>query len=351
MPVESRARDGRGRGPGAPHQQADARAARIAPAQGPRLRHPADQHGDPSSRRPVDLLPDREAATLARWLTEHPGVEVICRDRAPAYAEGARLGAPNAVQVADRWHLFHNLTEAVERCVTRHSRQLREPDHVPTPEESAAALAKLEKITQAAKTGRGAHRYADRTRELHQAIHALLDQGLSRREISRRLDLARGTVRRFAHAGIPEELVVGKWQGRTSVLDDYKPYLHQRWQEGCTTAKTLFEEIKATGNTGGLTVLRDYLRPLRSGAEPQAAPPGRDQLVDWIGNVKSTDLPELVSFVNGIGSDLGAVVAGLSLPFSSGVVEGQVNRIKMVKRQMFGRAGLDLLRKRVLLAA
>ncbi|MFJ1708494.1 ISL3 family transposase, partial [Kitasatospora sp. NPDC088346] len=237
------------------------------------------------TRRPVDLLPDREAATLARWLTEHPGVEVICRDRATTYAEGARLGAPNAVQVADRWHLFHNLTEAVERCVTRHSTQLREPAYVPTSEESAAALAELGKITATAKADRGAHRYADRTRERHQAVHTLLDQGLSRREISRRLGLARGTVRRFAHAAAPEELVVGKWQGRTSVLDDFKPYLHQRWQEGCTTAKTLFDEIKAAGYTGGLTVLRDYLRPLRSGAQPQdrsTRPPSVRDVTSWI---------------------------------------------------------------------
>jgi transposase len=64
-----------------------------------------------------------------------------------------------------------------------------------------------------------------------------------------------------------------------------------------------------------------------------------------------TDQMPLHSFVNGVRSDQLAVTAGLTLPFSSGAVEGQVNRIKMLKRQMFGRAGLDLLRKRVLLAA
>ncbi|WP_206671099.1 transposase, partial [Streptomyces sp. CB01881] len=89
---------------------------------------------------------------------------------------------------------------------------------------------------------------------------------------------------------------------------------------------------------------------VRTFAEMMTARAGRDQLAGWIDQVKATGLPELMSFVNGIGSDLGAVVAGLSLPFSSGAVEGQVNRIKMLKRQMFGRAGLDL-RKRVLLAA
>ncbi|MFE6692242.1 ISL3 family transposase [Streptomyces sp. NPDC057743] len=358
------------------------------------------------THRPVDLLPDRESATLARWLTDHPGVEVICRDRAAGYAEGARLGAPDAVQIADRWHLFHNLTEAVERCVTRHSTQLREPAPVPTTEESAVALAELETITAAAKANRAAHHCADRTRERHRAVHDLLAQGMPQREIGRQLGLARNTVRRFARAATAEQLSTGKWQGRASVLDDYKPHLHQRWQEGCTTAKTLFDEIKAAGYTGGLTVLRDYLRPLRSGTQPQdrsTRPPsvrevtswitrhpdsltpdealklkgilarcpqldttadhvrtfaemmtartGRTQLAGWIDQVKATGLPELVSFVNGIGSDLGAVVAGLSLPFSSGAVEGQVNRIKMLKRQMFGRAGLDLLRKRVLLAA
>ncbi|MEV8034987.1 ISL3 family transposase [Streptomyces sp. NPDC086182] len=359
---------------------------------------------DIETHRPIDLLPDREAATLARWLAEHPGVEIICRDRATAYAEGARAGAPDATHVADRWHVWHNLVEAVERCVTRHAAHLREPEPPPVPEASAAALAELEKIAAAGRPASTAHRYADRTRERHGAVHALIDQGRPQRAIARELGLSRNTVRRFARATTWQELVTGKWQGLPSILDDFKPYLHQRWNEGCTAAATLFEEITAAGYRGGLTVLRDYLRPLRSGAPPRdkvrqpsvravtgwitrhpdslapeetlklkavlarcpdlGATAGHvhafaemmsartgHQLPGWIEKVQAEGPPELLSFVNGVVGDQAAVTAGLTLPFSSGAVEGQVNRIKMLKRQMFGRAGLDLLRKRVLLAA
>ncbi|MFD4264137.1 ISL3 family transposase [Streptomyces sp. NPDC058534] len=359
---------------------------------------------DIDTRSPVDLLPDRTTSTVARWLADHPGVEVICRDRSTAYAEAGRLGAPDAIHVADRWHIWKNLAEAVEKTVIQHRALLREPENT-SPVHTAVPSTTTELAPECPTEPRNSGRLSDRVREQHAAVHALLDEGLGLRPIARRLGLARNTVRRLAHAATADELLVGRWTGRTSILDPYKPYLHQRWAEGCTVARRLFEELRERGYPGGESVVKKYVQKLREAFPhdnpPRKAPSTRDvtswitrrpdrldddqaqqlkqilarcpeldrtaervrafaelmnnrqgrQLGQWIERVQADDLPALHGFVNGLGQDLDAVVAGLSLRYSSGAVEGHNNKIKMLKRQMFGRANFDLLRKRVLLAA
>ncbi|MFJ9248619.1 ISL3 family transposase [Streptomyces sp. NPDC101776] len=359
---------------------------------------------DIETRQPVDLLPDRSVATVAAWIAAHPGIEVICRDRSLAYAEAGRLGAPDAIHVADRWHIWKNLAEAVEKSVIQHRALLR--DHGEPDKPHAVPPLDAQGLGHTATAGpRQSGRLSDRVREQHAAVHELLGQSVGLRPIARRLGLARNTVRRFAQATTADELLIGKWTGRPSILDPYKPFLHQRWSEGCTTARRLFEELQERGYEGGESVVKTYIHKLR-GVFPHADPPRRhpsvrdvtswitrhpDRLDDdqaqrlkavltrcpqldrtarhvrsfaelmnnrqgrdldqWIADVQADDLPALHSFVNGLSQDLDAVVAGLSLRYSSGAVEGHSNKIKMLKRQMFGRANFDLLRKRVLLAA
>ena len=351
---------------------------------------------DVERRRPIDLLPTRESEALAAWLAAHPGVEVICRDRAPAYAEGARLGAPEAAQVADRWHIWHNLAEAVERIVVRNASSLRPP---PEPRANPPLGELSLAPSSAAETP---PRLAARIRRRHAAVHDVIAEGRGIRQIAVELGLARNTVRRYVHADVPERLMTGQWQaGRPSILDPFAPYLIQRLAEGQHNATRLYEEITQLGYPGSLSRLRAYLRPLREGhPAPRRRPapsvrtvtgwltrhPDRltaedreeltallqrcpdlrsaadhvrtfaemmrlragKRLNAWIRAVREDVLPELHSFAAGIEQDYDAVQAALTLPYSSGVVEGHVNRIKMLKRQMYGRASFPLLRARVL---
>lgn len=370
---------------------------------------------DVEARRPVDVLTDRTAQTVADWLREHPGVQIVCRDRASAYAEGIREGAPDAVQVADRWHIWHNLAEAVERTVAGHQDCLNaaltihtDSTTEPEPDDDADAGGQSTPDDPGPATpvepGERTDRWAIRARERHAAVHALIAESVGIKAICRQLDLSRGTVRRFARAATVEELLTRNGTGhRASLLEEFKPYLRERFNTGCTNAAVLVTEITARGYRGGPTLVRHYLRQFRAAdhiPEPPRRPPSVRRVVSWImtdpatidpadqqrldailapspaltalaGHVRSfatmmcslrgqdleawmtgvdaDDLPALRSFVVGLRRDQDAVTAGLTLPWSSGVVEGNVNRVKMLKRQMFGRAKPDLLRKRVLL--
>lgn len=362
---------------------------------------------DIGTHRPVDLLADRQADTFAAWLGEHPGAQVICRDRAGAYAQGARTGAPEAIQVADRWHLWHNLAEHVEKTVAAHHGCLGQPDTIgPEVGIEPGTSADLVELAEAAQVQRKENSaLVTRTKARYQAVQALKADGKGIKTIMRELGLAKETVRRFYRADNVEDLLAKPRAGRPSLLDSYKPYLHERWNAGITKASTLYREITEQGYRGSQGTVAVYLAPFRElGAAPPPKPgvpkvrqitswmlrhpedldtdqalqlkqvltacphldatathvatfaeilTGRhgDRLDSWMTAVDTADLPHLHRFVTGLRRDYQAVRNGLTLPHNSGSVEGTVNRIKMIKRQMYGRANFDLLRKRILLAA
>jgi transposase len=342
---------------------------------------------------PVDVLPDREAATLEAWLKEHPGVRVICRDRAGAYAQGAAAGAPAAVQVADRWHLWHNLCEHVRDAVARHrdclggtcqhgSQQQQEEEEE---EEVVPADADLEAVIRAR----------------HAAVRQLRAAGHDLAAAAAALGLSVQLTSRFWRAGSAEELLAVRGP---SALDPFKPALRLRWAQGQTKIRALHREITARGYRGSYTTVHAFVSPLKLAAPPPPpAPPtprqvtglitagpatlsatrrgqlsaltgrctelaaltghvtgfariltGRheDQLDAWTTAVDADPgQPELRSFTAGLRQDDQAVRNALSLPWSSGLVEGFNTRTKLIKRQMYGRAALPLLRKRILLTS
>jgi transposase len=358
---------------------------------------------DMDTHRPVDVLDDRQASTLARWLKDHPGVQVICRDRAGAYAEGAREGAPEAIQVADRFHLWQNLCDAVEKTVISCRADLKEPapgDPQAAPAETGVPAGAAWPATSP-DPGKG--HLAARARERHTAVHGLLAEGRTHTQICAMLGLSSKTVRKFIRAATPEQVTAGP-RPLSSGIDRFAPYLHERWNQGCTDAIRLHAEIQARGYHGSSRSVRRYLQPLRATLTAPVLPPppptvrevtrwitshpghltddetaklntvkarsthlnataghvtafaemmtGRhgEHLPAWIAAVELDDLPSLHSFTSGIRRDQAAVTNGLTLTHSSGAVEGNVCRVKALKRQMFGRASLDLLRKRILLS-
>jgi transposase len=188
---------------------------------------------DLERRRPIELLADREAATLAAWLKTHPGVEIISRDRAPKYAEAAREGAPHAIQVADCWHLLKNMGDTVQRFMTGKQGLVQQaaaqvmagPQWEPTTIHGPVAM--LSSRSAQEIQGNRAKRYA-----LYRAVVRLQQQGVSQNGIARTLGINHATVRRCIRAGtFPER---ARYR-RGSQLDPYVPYLHQRWAEGATT--------------------------------------------------------------------------------------------------------------------
>nr|WP_255357202.1 ISL3 family transposase [Sciscionella sp. SE31] len=333
---------------------------------------------DMHTRRPVDILANRRIDTTRDWLREHPEVQTVCRDGSASYAEAIRTAAPHAMQVSDRWHLWKGLADATLKEVAAHSSCWAKTG---TPMRDGA---------RAATTG-----------QRWQQIHNLLDKGVGLLEITRRLNLAINTVKRYARMSQPERVVRAP-QYRPTLVDPYREHLRQRRTEDPAVGVTqLLKEIKSLGYQGSANLLARYIHQGRVENDRASISPRRctsliltrpenlsdtqrnlrqelisscpemidladavqgfaemlnprqhnkNQLHHWTTTVRAADLPYLHSFTRGLAKDEAAVVAGLTQTHSNGPTEGNVNRIKMIKRQMYGRANLDLLRKRVLLA-
>jgi transposase len=356
---------------------------------------------DLEQHRPVDLLPDRTAASLAAWLTAHPGVDIIRRDRAGAYADGARQGAPHALQVADRFHLVKNIGACFEQFLHRKRADLRQAAHAAAVTHALALpdLALLAAVDDDQASHR-AHRTAPtRCQQRYADVQQLHAQGMSIHGIARTLHLARNTVRKYVRA---ECCPPAQRPTRHSSLMPYEFYLWQRWQAGCHNATQLWDEIKQHGFHGGISIVKDRVAPWRARSRaaprlPQRFTPratmwllrrpdtalqphetayvaalvarcpevavahaltrdfitmlhARDgsALTGWLERAHASAIREFKSIAAGIHRDHAAVEAAFTVEWNNGAVEGHVNRLKLLKRQGYGRAGFDLLRQRVL---
>lgn len=219
---------------------------------------------DLEQRRPVELLADRTAATLAGWLRAHARPTIISRDRGGAYAEGARQGAPNVVQVADRFHLLSNAGDTLERVLRRHHQALRDAaaavdaarptaDPVPVAALAASRLTRVQQEQQSSRNRRVAY---------YEQVLALDHQGLSLRAISAEAGISRQTVRRLLAADrFPERAA---YRPRRSMLTPHETYLRERWAAGYQNAHMLWEELRARGYVGGPALVRRYVAPWRN---------------------------------------------------------------------------------------
>ena len=332
---------------------------------------------DAETGRRVDVVPGRTAEVTEKWLKDHPGVEVVCRDGSGAYGEAVRQALPGAVQVSDRWHLWHGLGEAVRKEVAAHCGCWAKG--IPLQEGKRAAT----------------------TAERWQQVHDLRARNVGLLDCARRLGLSLNTVKRYDRASEPQRLQrVPKY--RPTLVDPYRDYLRKRRaEEPGVPVQQLLREIRERGYQGSSNLLVRYInqgrldsdrphlsprraarilltRPdrltagqqetlaglesacpemtalaalIRSFAALLAPDPGNnDRLSQWMIDARAADLPCVHSFTRGLDLDIQAATAALTMPHHNGRTEGVNTKTKMIKRQMYGRAGFQLLRHRILLS-
>ena len=359
---------------------------------------------DLERRKPIDLLPDREGKTLENWLIAHPGIAIVSRDRSSVYANAIRNACPEAIQVADRWHLLKNLGENTSKYLDTQRKligkvgwEISNPTEL-TEKRSVTAESISEIPVQNEVTG--LKEFSEKRYAIFKQVKQLQSQNYPIKSIARHLGISRNTVRKYFSL----EDFVPRNHIRRSNLSEYIPYLYRRREEGEYCVKTLFNEIKDRGYNGSYTILTVFMANLPKDSNQLKLVPTEKRMIvssrsmslafcqleeEWEekdkpflkrlmeksfllrelwelnlefrcmmekkkGNLlqgwceKASQYSFFKSFVKGIQQDFDAVYQAVISAWSNGQTEGQVNRLKNLKRQMYGRAGFDLLRIRVL---
>ncbi len=338
---------------------------------------------DLERRRVVTLLPDREAATVAAWFADHPEIEIVSRDRGGGYGEAAAKALPDAIQVADRWHLMENASAAFVDAVRKSMRAIR----------TATGAAKInpDLLTSAERIQYEGYL---RREDTNASILKLSADGVAIKEIVRRTGHGRKLVRHVVRG-----LRTDVFRTRQSSLEPHLPFLDEQWASGCRNGAELWRRVKTEGYSGcrrvvgewatrrrrsetageGLrktpsartiarmmTMARDHLskadtvtvaaveagvpdlvaaRTLVDRFHAMIRTKATADLGDWI---TAAGASLIASFAGGVAKDKAAINAGITQPWSNGQTEGQITRLKMVKRQMYGRGKLDLLQARLI---
>lgn len=361
----------------------------------------------------VALLPDRTPESTARWLATQPSITTVSRDRSEIYADGIRQGAPQAIHVADRWHLMKNLSDTLERFLIGQRSVLRTAasavhptqaaiPHDPSPYGLAPRPAAQERAETLSQQQHG------HLIEAYTQVHHLHAKGADLADIARVVGISRRTVYRYLAMPLPPERK-HRQMGPTAIVP-FIPYLTTRWNEGCHNGMRLWRELRQQEYPHSaapvLRFIHAHLRPARvSPRHPVVtrrashAPTARQvarcwirdattwtpaeqayyralvvalplmetaydlttQFVSMVRNRTGTLLDAWLSlahacaisafrgFAQSLKGDHAAVQAGLTLEWNNGQLEGQINRLKLLKRQSYGRAGFDLLQRRVML--
>ncbi len=366
---------------------------------------------DLERRKIIDVLADRESATVEAWLQEHSEVELVIRDRGKDFTKAATVGAPQAQQVVDRFHMVKNLSEVLQEILGHCRAEIRQGG-APLPQLEKAAEEPLRPLPSAATWQQRTPAHVKKAHQARQAsrddrytqMTTLRAQGVTQREVAKRMGMSERAVRHWLKRGAAP--TNERQFRRRSVFDPYATYVLQRWQDGIHEAKQLYEEIRAQGFSGTVRIVQRFVQALRDDPVKITLPPatGADRFSSktatwlfirdpkqltiekqaelelicqhsetarktyvltqqfmsmlrlrrgqeferWLSAVEASQIPELRRFAQGLLKDKSAVVAGLTLSYSNGPVEAQVQKLKLVKRSMFGRAKLPLLRQRLL---